>query len=262
MYEKAIDAGLELEKIPFDTTNWREHIGRILDFYGTLREQFPEEARKLRRKIQKAQEYLETLEKNIIVLVAMGCFAPEPSNFFVNEYGAKQYTLTQGPTVFLCPERIRKCSNALVYVQGFKDWIESLENPLHQPSPKKFADDVEHIYRFVTLHEHAHAATIPKDKIKQDVDIIRTMNEGIAQWITYEILKRANEQKTLSLFEDHARATPKEYRFYKQLNQIEKGYGFSAVISSILCWGHATDFYAWKEFVRHANQGIYKLYSV
>jgi hypothetical protein len=58
------------------------------------------------------------------------------------------------------------------------------------------------------------------------------MDEGIAQWITYKVLKATGA--STALFESHAETLPEGYRFYKILNQMEDEIGRGAVISAIL----------------------------
>jgi len=247
LYEKARKKGIQTEKI-FVGSDWLENIETLKaleEFCRKISDFFPEEANELLNKIRTAHEYQDLLERSIHVLVAMGCFVAHPK-----------------PRVYICPERIRKCEDSLNRILEFKQWIESLKNPSAQQKLKVNAA-LEDIYRFVVIHEHAHAATVPRDKINQDPETSRMMNEGIAQWITCKILQSSpNTSDTLKIFEKHADAVPREYRFYRQLNRIEKRYGTQAVISAILCWGHSTDLYDWKEFIRKAENGNFELRQI
>jgi hypothetical protein len=238
LYRKAAEKGLELEKIEINIEYWREYIYKLLEFCNRVRDLFPEEAERLRKKILEAHEKFGEFERALRILVTMGCFSEDPS--------------TGEEMVFICPERISECSSwAMKTVQRFRGWVESLENPLLLQPQGSYPIGLENVCSFVLVHEHAHAATVPRRRPNLDPRIIKTMNEGIAQWITYKVLKATGTSTVL--FESHAETLPEEYRFYKVLNQMEDEIGRGAVISAILSWTHAPETYKWEEFINRAK---------
>ena len=94
---------------------------------------------------------------------------------------------------------------------------------------------------------------------KREAETRFMMNEGIAQWITFKKIRRPYENRTLTLFLQHAKKVPEEYRFYEKLLMQEKHQGLESVINTISCWRSAPNDYNWTAFVEKARKGTFEL---
>ncbi|MCW3995698.1 MAG: hypothetical protein NWE98_06060 [Candidatus Bathyarchaeota archaeon] len=165
--------------------------------------------------------------------------------------------------VYLCPDRIRACPENLIKIASSKSWLSNPEKYPHNTSSKVIHTewDVKSVYRFVFIHEHAHAITVPS---KPEVDAIDSktkaiMNEGIAQWISFKKICKPRKNRTITLFKNHANSVPEEYRFYEKLATQEKKQGLASVINTVSCWRNAPENYNWQTFVLKANKDIFEL---
>lgn len=223
----------------------------------------PEKIEQVEREVQRIKEQAEqadkpewefieikNLKRRLYELVAMGCFT---HTHFRVDAGTLHVSLLPEPTVYLCPERIRRCIDNMRSILSNRKQFETLKSLNSYKS-----DDANFVYRFVTIHEHAHAATLT-GSVSMKSQVNQTMCEGVAQWITHKILRENSDLTTLTLFETHANTVTKEYRFYTHLNTLESTFGPESITSAILCWSRTQTFYDWTKFVKDAEKGAFTL---